>query len=47
MEPATRDLSAAAVEFDQLAVAWLTMFVVGSDLFVISPLLPLIAPITQ
>jgi len=43
MEPATRDLSAAAVEFDQLAVAWLTMFVVGSDLFVISPLLPLIA----
>jgi predicted MFS family arabinose efflux permease len=27
----------------QLAVGWLTMFVVGTDLFVVSPLLPLIA----
>jgi predicted MFS family arabinose efflux permease len=27
----------------RLAVGWLTMFVVGTDLFVISPLLPLIA----
>ena len=27
----------------KLAVGWLTMFVVGSDLFVVSPLLPLIA----
>src|SRR5689334_13783164 len=26
-----------------LAVAWLTMFTVGADLFVVSPLLPLIA----
>lgn len=28
---------------NKLAVGWLTMFVIGSDLFVISPLLPLIA----
>jgi len=27
----------------KLAIGWLTMFVVGSDLFVVSPLLPLIA----
>ena len=27
----------------ELAVGWLTMFVIGSDLFVVSPLLPLIA----
>lgn len=27
----------------RLAIGWLTMFVVGSDLFVVSPLLPLIA----
>jgi len=27
----------------RLAVAWLTMFVIGTDLFVVSPLLPLIA----
>jgi predicted MFS family arabinose efflux permease len=27
----------------KLAISWLTMFVVGSDLFVVSPLLPLIA----
>jgi DHA1 family purine base/nucleoside efflux pump-like MFS transporter len=27
----------------RLAIAWLTMFVVGTDLFVVSPLLPLIA----
>ena len=26
-----------------LAVAWATLFVVGTDLFVVSPLLPLIA----
>src|SRR5580704_11756487 len=26
-----------------LAVGWLTMFVVGTDLFVVSPLLPMIA----
>jgi predicted MFS family arabinose efflux permease len=29
--------------FNELAIGWLTMFVIGSDLFVISPLLPLIA----
>jgi predicted MFS family arabinose efflux permease len=28
---------------NKLAIGWLTMFVIGSDLFVISPLLPLIA----
>src|ERR1700758_4905157 len=27
----------------KLGISWLTMFVVGSDLFVVSPLLPLIA----
>ncbi|MBV8132531.1 MAG: MFS transporter, partial [Alphaproteobacteria bacterium] len=27
----------------KLAVGWLTMFVIGTDLFVVSPLLPLIA----
>src|SRR5271169_2775671 len=27
----------------RLAIGWLTMFVIGTDLFVISPLLPLIA----
>src|SRR5689334_3883326 len=27
----------------ELAAGWLTMFVIGSDLFVVSPLLPLIA----
>ena len=26
-----------------LTVGWLTMFVVGTDLFVVSPLLPMIA----
>src|ERR1700730_1120505 len=34
-------MSNSAVE--KLAVAWCTLFVVGTDLFVISPLLPLIA----
>src|SRR5215469_15701836 len=29
--------------FGKLAVGWLTMFCVGTDLFVVSPLLPLIA----
>jgi predicted MFS family arabinose efflux permease len=43
MESSQRASSAAAGAFDKLAVAWLTMFVVGSDLFVVSPLLPLIA----
>src|SRR5262249_4175267 len=27
----------------RLAIGWLTLFVIGTDLFVISPLLPLIA----
>jgi predicted MFS family arabinose efflux permease len=27
----------------QLAIGWLTMFVIGTDLFVVSPLLPLLA----
>lgn len=30
-------------DFDRLAIAWLTMFTIGSDLFAVSPLLPLIA----
>jgi predicted MFS family arabinose efflux permease len=29
--------------FAQIAIAWITMFVIGSDLFVVSPLLPLIS----
>ena len=29
--------------FNELAIGWLTMFVIGSDLFVVSPLLPMIA----
>ena len=40
---AIRKSSAATGAFAQLAIAWLTMFVVGSDLFVVSPLLPLIS----
>jgi len=43
METAIRKSSATTVAFAQLAVAWVTMFVVGSDLFVVSPLLPLIS----
>jgi predicted MFS family arabinose efflux permease len=41
METADRKSSATAGVFAQLAIAWLTMFVIGSDLFVVSPLLPL------
>src|ERR1700726_857089 len=43
METAIRTSSATTGAFPQLAVAWLTMFVGGSDLFVVSPLLPLIS----
>src|SRR5438270_5983958 len=43
METAMRKSSATTGAFAQLAVAWVTMFVVGSDLFVVSPLLPLIS----
>ncbi len=43
METANRRSSDTAGAFAQLAIAWLTMFVVGSDLFVVSPLLPLIS----
>src|SRR5258708_20556049 len=43
METANRRSSAAAGALAELAIAWLTMFVVGSDLFVVSPLLPLIS----
>ena len=38
-----RQLPTAAGQSSKLAVGWLTMFVIGSDLFVVSPLLPLIA----
>jgi MFS transporter, DHA1 family, putative efflux transporter len=43
METAIRKSSATTAAFAQLPVAWVTMFVVGSDLFVVSPLLPLIS----
>ena len=43
MEAANRKSPVTIGAFNYLAVAWLTMFVVGSDLFVLSPLLPLIA----
>jgi len=43
METGNRKSSAMAGAFAQVAIAWLTMFVVGSDLFVVSPLLPLIS----
>jgi MFS transporter, DHA1 family, putative efflux transporter len=43
METANQRSRATPGAFAQLAIAWLTMFVVGSDLFVVSPLLPLIS----
>ncbi|HEX4617864.1 MAG TPA: MFS transporter [Stellaceae bacterium] len=43
METVNRRPSPTAGAPAQLAIAWLTMFVVGSDLFVVSPLLPLIS----
>src|SRR5258708_25927462 len=43
MEAATRGSPAGAGALAGLAIAWVTMFVVGSDLFVVSPLLPLIS----
>src|SRR5260370_12340028 len=43
METANRRSSAAAGARAELAIAWLTMFVVGSDLFGVSPLWPLIS----
>jgi predicted MFS family arabinose efflux permease len=43
MEIADGKFTVTSDAVNRLAVAWLTMFVVGSDLFVISPLLPLIA----
>jgi predicted MFS family arabinose efflux permease len=43
MKTADRKSSATGGAFARLAIAWLTMFVVGSDLFLVSPLLPLIS----
>jgi predicted MFS family arabinose efflux permease len=43
MNSAERRLPVSAGRLTKLATGWLTMFVVGSDLFVVSPLLPLIA----
>jgi predicted MFS family arabinose efflux permease len=43
MKTASRKSPATPSGFNQLAVAWLTMFTIGSDLFAVSPLLPLIA----
>ena len=43
METTDRNSPAATSSHRKLAISWLTMFVIGSDLFVVSPLLPLIA----
>src|SRR3984893_12440158 len=43
MKTANRNNLLAVGPVNELAIGWLTMFVVGSDLFVVSPLLPLIA----
>ena len=43
METANRRSRATPGAFAQQAIAWLTMFVVGCDLFAVSPLLPLIS----
>lgn len=43
MEDANPNPSTATASWHKLAVSWLTLFVIGSDLFVVSPLLPLIA----
>jgi predicted MFS family arabinose efflux permease len=43
MKTASRNNLLAIGPLNELAIGWLTMFVVGSDLFVVSPLLPLIA----
>jgi MFS transporter, DHA1 family, putative efflux transporter len=43
MQTVKRDTATVDSGLLKLAVGWLTMFVVGSDLFVVSPLLPLIA----
>jgi predicted MFS family arabinose efflux permease len=43
MQTVRRDTATADSGLLKLAVGWVTMFVVGSDLFVVSPLLPLIA----
>ncbi len=43
MKTASRNNLLAIGPLNELAIGWLTMFGVGSDLFVVSPLLPLIA----
>ena len=43
MKTANRETLRAISQFKELAIGWITMFVVGSDLFVVSPLLTLIA----
>jgi MFS transporter, DHA1 family, putative efflux transporter len=43
MKTASRKTLLTLRPTNKLAVGWLTMFVIGSDLFVVSPLLPLIA----
>src|SRR5258708_19585437 len=43
MKTANRNKLLTIGPLNELAIGWLTMFVVGSDLFVLSPLLPLIA----
>jgi predicted MFS family arabinose efflux permease len=43
MEPGYQESPGSIRPSQRLTVGWLTMFVIGSDLFVLSPLLPLIA----
>jgi predicted MFS family arabinose efflux permease len=43
MKAASRKTLLRIMPSNELVIGWLTMFVIGSDLFVISPLLPLIA----
>jgi predicted MFS family arabinose efflux permease len=43
MKAASRKILLRIRPSNELVIGWLTMFVIGSDLFVISPLLPLIA----
>lgn len=43
MKAASRETLLRIRPSNELVIGWLTMFVIGSDLFVISPLLPLIA----
>jgi predicted MFS family arabinose efflux permease len=43
METSDRNPLTPTTTFRKLVISWITMFIIGSDLFVVSPLLPLIA----